>query len=783
MKKASVSLRTFALLLLASLVLLSLPGMATAAVPKWRFLWTILPSLNVVHTDGVTYRYSLTNEEIRLIREMSERTERFFEESSGNAVDVEMTVMVSRGSVTTLTENDDWLFVDEKDFPSDVKQEIERAEDAGVPYQLKVITYRLEGSDKLGYHGLGGGTCARARFLGAEYHQESERLPHPEEVWIHELLHCFEGFYVKLGYPMPDLHNAEQYGYQDVNGWYRWYQDIIAGKVRDPRTGASIGIKPDMWQYHPWEGLEFKRLSGHVYKLFNRVLPTWHEARDYCESLGGHLATITSDVEQDFVKELIRVATTDGLVRRGYWLGATNGSGEWRWITGELFIYEKFSSGQPDGSGGYLRMNTGWFGLGDWNETNPLARHDDAPDHPHGFICEWESELTKTMPTITADDHLPDGVVGTFYDQILTATGVGSIIWSLESGTLPHGMMIAPSGAITGTPTQPGAYNFTVKAANSKGYDIKTLTLAIEAAKSEPTIVTNGLPDAVVGMSYTAQLTAAGTEPITWHLVDGPVGLSLSEKGVLSWTPSLAGEFDFTVTATNEEGSDTKTLTLIVDAAVGSQLEITTESLSEGIVGVPYWARLWSNGTGVAWSLSSEMLPSGLTLAQDTGIISGTPMMAGRYEFTVMATTSETSVTRTLAITIAPAADSGFAILTTSLPRATVGQPYAITLAADRDVASWSVASGSLPKGLSLDPDTGTISGTPSIWALGTHDFTVRAVAMDGERGEAELTIVVDRPSEKEGDDGGDSGDCSIGFGGLALWAVVAFVAVRRRTA
>ncbi|MBQ7264214.1 MAG: hypothetical protein IJR14_10925, partial [Synergistaceae bacterium] len=82
--------------------------------------------------------------------------------------------------------------------------------------------------------------------------------------------------------------------------------------------------------------------------------------------------------------------------------------------------------------------------------------------------------------------------------------------------------------------------------------------------------------------------------------------------------------------------------------------------------------------------------------------------------------------------TIVPVAGWGIEILTTSLPRAKLGQPYSAMLTADREVESWSVVSGSLPDGLSLSPVAGdrraaTISGTPSKWALGTHVFIVRA--------------------------------------------------------
>lgn len=80
---------------------------------------------------------------------------------------------------------------------------------------------------------------------------------------------------------------------------------------------------------------------------------------------------------------------------------------------------------------------------------------------------------------------------------------------------------------------------------------------------STPAITTESLPDGEVGTAYSQTLTATGDTPIKWNLASGstlPAGLSLSEDGKITGTPTTAGTYKFTVTASNESGSASKEL-------------------------------------------------------------------------------------------------------------------------------------------------------------------------------------------------------------------------------
>lgn len=101
-----------------------------------------------------------------------------------------------------------------------------------------------------------------------------------------------------------------------------------------------------------------------------------------------------------------------------------------------------------------------------------------------------------------------------------------------------------------------------------------------------PTITTTSLPDGEVGTAYSQTLTATGDTPITWS-VSGtlPAGLSLdAATGIISGTPTTEKTSTFTVTATNDSGSDSKEYTLTIKAVpvTGVALDKTELALFTG---------------------------------------------------------------------------------------------------------------------------------------------------------------------------------------------------------
>ncbi len=318
---------------------------------------------------------------------------------------------------------------------------------------------------------------------------------------------------------------------------------------------------------------------------------------------------------------------------------------------------------------------------------------------------------------------------------------------------LPPGLSIdSNTGQVTGTLTYDAAGNYPVQIVVSDGSEnaMVAFTWTVTNTNRPPLLSDPGTWPMADGDNVSIVPTAADPDgdPLSWSAQGLPPGLSIDPTtGEITGATDYDSPGTFTITVTASDGSsdDTQTfewtvtnLTPVIDA-IADQTNAEGDAVSLTVVATD------AEGDAISWAATG--LPAGLSIDPSTGAISGSLSYesSGTYTVELQAGDAFTSATTTFDWTVA---NTNRPPILAEIPLTahTENDTVSIELeATDLDGDATSFAAIGLPPGLTIDPATGTISGSLDFDSAGT--YTVSLSVTDGELVDSETVtwIVFDQ--------------------------------------
>ena len=315
------------------------------------------------------------------------------------------------------------------------------------------------------------------------------------------------------------------------------------------------------------------------------------------------------------------------------------------------------------------------------------------------------------------------------FNQTLVAEGTQPILWKVvdtdeHPGVPPADMVLSTGGNLHGKPDDTVDYDFWVMAENPFGSALAHYTGSVEDAIG-PTILTTSFGDLTTGVTVSIPLSASGSTPITWSVVDEegsemPAGLDFDEDGdTIIGTLTTPGPYSVKLRAMNSVGYADKVFSGVVE---GSPPSFTTVALN------PIWRAfaftqdlVVAGAEPITITKTAGDYPGGLSR---TGLtISGaTPTPVGPYSFKLKLENDWGQVEKTFTGSIL---ESTPTLAETELNVMELGVPFTQTLTVTGGPTLTStVTGGALPDGVMLESD-GEITGTPEESGTGSVEITV----------------------------------------------------------
>ena len=275
-------------------------------------------------------------------------------------------------------------------------------------------------------------------------------------------------------------------------------------------------------------------------------------------------------------------------------------------------------------------------------------------------------------PVVTPPVIPPANPTGTIVNIPVVAidADAGTMLQYSLSGNVPAGIVLDPmAGAITGTPTLAGTYNFDLIVSDGINAVVTPIVFVVSNVVNPITVVPPVIPavgpGSIINIPVIATPATAGTV-LTYTLgATAPAGATFT-NGILNLdtTGLAAGTYTFDIIISDGVNSVTTSVTITVDAMlpVNNPPVVTPPVIPPAnptgtIISIPVSAIDADAGTVLQYSLNGNV-PAGIAIDPVTGIISGTPTIAGTYTFDLIVSDGVSAVITPITLVISAAGQS-----------------------------------------------------------------------------------------------------------------------------
>ncbi|WP_373694403.1 putative Ig domain-containing protein [Geobacter sp.] len=424
---------------------------------------------------------------------------------------------------------------------------------------------------------------------------------------------------------------------------------------------------------------------------------------------------------------------------------------------GDLLTYG--ATGLPpgltiDSTTGLISGTLGYSAAGTYNIT--VTAKDATTTATATFT--WTVNNANREPIITAPAN-QTSVEGAAVSLQVIATDPDGDALTYGATGLPAGLTINSStGVISGTLgySAAGSYNVTVTAKDATATATVSFTWTVTNTDRAPAITSAAVTTANVGTAYS--YTVAANDPdgdaISYTLTTAPATMTISNAGVINWTPAAdqTGTQNVVVTITAGGQTATQTFTITVNNQVVNQAPaITSQPVTTAYKDGYYYYQVTAsdpNGDAVSYSLTTR--PSGMTINATTGIIYWRPQDRGTYSVTVKTSDpSGLSTSQSFKVSVVERpSNSSPRITSTAVTKAVVDTLYSYDVNAtdsNGDIVYFRLSSA--PSGMTIDLATGLISWTPTASQTGSKYVNVEALDTKGGKTSQSFYIAVSQSS------------------------------------